>query len=616
MSYKEMIPAEEYAKIVERDEAWAQSMYEFLMSWEKKDKFVKFMNIRPMVNIKRMLEDSTAMVGEGKAAFHEKPSHKEPYHTYSYGDALTRVNRIGTALHARGKRGARISVIGDNSYAWATAYLAAVCGTGVIVPLDKELPASEIEQLLIIADVEAVFYPAKYVKMFEEIRAGGKTKLSLFVRNEEKAENLKDYEVAVHSLIDEGEKLLAEGNRDYLDAQIDAEALGILLFTSGTTGFSKGVMLSHKNICAEMMIPTVVTGIIPSDVFFSVLPLHHSFEATSGFLIPLAQGSSIAYCEGLRYVADNLKEAKPTLFLAVPLLFENLYSKIWTNVRKAGKEKLVKRIIKINRGTKKIGIDIGKIFFKQIHENLGGNCRHFISGGAAMNPEVVDGFKDLGFNLVQGYGLTETAPICALNPIYGGKSAAAGYLIPGFNGKIIDADPETGIGEICIKGDFVMMGYYENQEATDEVMEDGWFHSGDLGYIDSENFIYVTGRKKNVIITKNGKNVFPEELEYLLGLSPFISETMVFEMEKGVSDDTILAVVALPDAEAIVGKLGSDASDEAIGKLIWEEVDKVNQDQPIFKKIRKVYLRKEPFEATTSKKIKRFVADNKEGIEV
>jgi long-chain acyl-CoA synthetase len=334
-------------------------------------------------------------------------------------------------------------------------------------------------------------------------------------------------------------------------------------------------------------------------------------------LIPLAQGASIAYCEGLRYILDNVKEAKPTLFLAVPLLFENIYSKIWKNAQKSGKDKLLRRIIKINRVTKKIGIDLGKVFFKQIKETLGGNMRHFIAGGAGINPEVVDGFKDLGFNLVQGYGLTETSPICALNPIYGGKSASAGYLMPGFEAKIVDADPETGIGEICIGGPIVMLGYYQNQESTDAVMEDGvWFHTGDYGYIDSENFIYVTGRKKNVIITKNGKNVYPEELEFLLGCSPVFGELMVFEHVSGVGDDTIIAVITIPNDEEITERLGEGASDEAIGKLLWEEVDKINAGQPIFKKVRKVYLRKEPFDATTSKKIKRFVQENKVGIEV
>ena len=615
MSYREMIPAEEYTKIVTRDEAWANEAYKYLLSMEGKDKFVKYMNIRPMVNIKRMFEESTALYGN-KAAFHEKPSHKEPYHIYTYNDAMTRVNRIGTALHARGYRGAMLSVIGDNSYAWATAYLAIVCGTGVVVPLDKELPTEELELLLGIAGVEAVFYSTKFAKMFDKIRENGKTKLTLYVRNDAPPEGLEEYEISVDTLIEEGEKLLSEGNRDYLDAQIDAERMGILLFTSGTTGFSKGVMLSHKNICAEMMIPTIVTGIVPGDVFFSILPLHHSYESTSGFLIPLAQGSSIAYCEGLRYILDNLKEAKPSVFLAVPLLFENIYSKIWQKARQTGKEKLLKRIVKINRVTKKIGIDIGKIFFKSIREMMGGNMRLFIAGGAAINPEIIDGYKDFGVNMVQGYGLTETSPICALNPIRGGKSEGAGYLVPGFYAKAVDINPETGIGELCIKGDHVFMGYYNNPEATAEVMEDEWFHTGDLGYVDPEGFVHVTGRKKSVIITKNGKNVHPEELEYLISVSPVFGEAMAFEAESGLSDDTIIAVIALPNDEEIKERLGDDATDEAIGQLFLEEINKINANLPIFKKIRKVYLRKEPFDATTSRKIKRYIAENKVGIEV
>ena len=615
MSYREMIPAEEYAKIVERDEKWAKETCDYLISMEGKDKFVKYLNIRPMVNIKRMFEDSTALYGE-KAAFHEKPKHGEPYHIYTYNDAMARVNSIGTALHARGFRGANLSVMGDNSYAWATAYLAIVCGTGVVVPLDKELSTEEIELLLGIADVEAVFYSTKFAKMFDTIRENGKTKIKLFVRNDAAPEDLKDYEIAVSTLVEEGGELLADGNREFLDAQIDAERLGILLFTSGTTGFSKGVMLSHKNICAEMMIPTIVTGIIPSDVFFSFLPLHHSYESTSGFLIPMAQGASIAYCEGLRHILDNLKEAKPSVFLAVPLLFENIYAKIWANARKQGKEKLLKRIVKINRGTKKIGIDIGKIFFKAIREMMGGNMRLFIAGGAAINPEIIDGFNDFGVNMVQGYGLTETSPICALNPIRGGKSEGAGYLVPGFYAKSVDVNPDTGIGELCIKGDHVFMGYYNNPEATAEVMEDGWFHTGDLGYVDPEGFVHVTGRKKSVIITKNGKNVHPEELEYLLSASPVIGEVMVFEAESGLSDDTIIAMIAVADPEGVKEQLGEDASDEAVGKLFWEEVDKVNATMPIFKKIRKVYLRKEPFDSTTSRKIKRYVDENKVGMEV
>ncbi|MDR1815564.1 MAG: AMP-binding protein [Clostridiales Family XIII bacterium] len=618
MSYKERIPDEEYARIVARDEAWAQATVDMLFAAEKTDPRVKFMNIRPMVTIKRMFEDS-AREWPDRPAFWEKPTHKEPYRMIPYTEALARVNALGTALHARGMAGAHIAVIGDNSYAWATAYLA-IAGTGVVVPLDKELPKSEIEQLLEIGDVEAIFYHKKLAPMMAEIREGGGSGIKLWVNNGDRVggavDGLLDFEVSADALIAEGEALLAEGNRDYLDAQIDAERLGVLLFTAGTTGIAKGVMLSHKNICAEMMIPTVVIGIVPTDKFFSVLPIHHTYEGTCGFLIPLAQGGSVAYCEGLRYIVDNLAEAHPTIFLGVPLLFENLYKKIWQNIEKQGKTKLVRSVMKLNRATRKIGLDLGNIFFKQIRALFGGEMRLLICGGAAIDPAVVEGIKDFGINTVQGYGLTECSPIAALNPIFGGNSASAGYLVPGFDARVIDADPETGIGEILLKGDHVMMGYYKNEEATAEAIEDGWFHTGDYGYVDKDRFVFITGRKKNVIITKNGKNVYPEELEYLLARHEIFGELMVWEASGAKDDDTIIAVTVIPSQEYVEAQLGADATDEAVGKLLWEAVDAVNEGQPIFKKIRKVYLRKEPFDITTKKTIRRFNPENKAGVEV
>ncbi|MDR2163728.1 MAG: AMP-binding protein [Clostridiales Family XIII bacterium] len=620
MAYKQPIPADEYAKITERDTKWAQEMYDFLRS--NPDKYMKYndkageMNeIRPIVNIKQMFETSVAKWGE-RPAFWEKPSHKEPYAKYTYDDAYARVSSIGTALMARGLAGANISVIGDNSYAWSTAYLAACCGTGVVVPLDKELQKGEIENLLITAGAEAIFYPKKFAPMMQEIRDGGKTQISLWVRQDAQPDGLDPAETSVDTLISEGEALLAGGDRSFADAQIDAERLGILIFTSGTTGTPKGVMLSHKNIAAECMIPTTVIGIGPDDIFFSFLPLHHTYEATCGFLIPLTQGASIAYCEGLRYIVDNLAEAHPTLFLGVPLIFENLYKKIWQNVRKEGKEKLLLRVLSLNKVTKKIGLDLGNIFFKQIRALFGGNMRLIICGGAAIDPAVIDGIQAFGVGAVQGYGLTESSPICALNPIAGGKSDSAGYIVPGFKARIEDPDPETRIGEIVIGGDAVMMGYYGDEAATAEVMEDGWFHSGDYGYIDEDNFVFITGRKKNVIITKTGKNVFPEELEYFLGRSNVLGEMMVWETISEKNDDTVIALTVKIDPEGVKDVLGEDHTQEQVDGLVHAEVDKVNAELPIFKRIRKIYLRDDDFIVTTSKKIKRFEEANKTGREL
>jgi long-chain acyl-CoA synthetase len=637
MAYKEPIPADEYARIVERDEKWAQEMYDFLRS--SPDKYLKYNDkagemkeIRPIVNLRQMLDTSVANWAD-RPAFREKPSHAEPYRVYTYAEAQKRVYATGTALMARGLAGAKISVIGDNSYAWSTAYLSVVCGVGVVVPIDKELQGHEIENLLVTAGVEAIFYPKKYAEMMSGIRAGGRTNITLWIRQDPEPGELDAAETSVNDLIREGAELLEGGERSYLDAQIDAERLGILIFTSGTTGTPKGVMLSHKNIATECMVATTVIGIVPSDIFFSFLPLHHTYEATCGLIIPLTQGASIAYCEGLRYIVDNLAEAHPTVFLGVPLIFENLYKKIWQNVRKQGKERLLRRVIAVNRVTRKIGIDLGNVFFKQIRSLFGGDMRLLICGGAAIDPAVIDGVKDFGIAAVQGYGLTESAPICALNPIHDGKSNSAGYVVPGFNARIDNPDPQTGIGEIIIGGDAVMMGYYNDEASTAEVMEDGWFRSGDYGYIDDDNFVLITGRKKNVIITKTGKNVFPEELEYYLGRSNVIGETMVWEATSDKGDDTIIAVTLRVDAEGLKEELGgADAgagtgtgSDEASGAgaeqgridaVIHAEVDKVNADLPIYKRIRRIYLRDEDFIVTTSKKIKRFEESNKDGREI
>jgi long-subunit acyl-CoA synthetase (AMP-forming) len=450
--------------------------------------------------------------------------------------------------------------------------------------------------------------------MFEKIRDAAGSKIELCVNLD--GDTMEAHEVSLASLLEEGNKLLAEGNRDFLDAQVFRQGMGILLYTSGTTGIAKGVMLSQENICTDLMIPPTAFHVQPKDIFFLILPLHHTYACTCSFLIPLYKGASVAFCEGLRYITDNLKEVKPTMILGVPLIFENFYRKIWQSVRKKGKEKLLKRIIKVNRVTKKVGIDLGKVFFKEITETFGGRMERIICGGAAIDPAILDGFIDLGIGALQGYGLTECAPICALNPEHAARSASAGYLLAGFDGRIEDPNPETGIGEICVKGDNVMMGYYNNEEATGEVLKDGWYHTGDYGYIDKDRYVYITGRKKSVIITKTGENVFPEELEYLLGRSDLVAESMVWQSDASISEDSVIVATIRPDAETVDELLGKDATGDAIGKLLWSEVDKINADLPYYKKIKRVVLREEAFDITTSKKIKRFVETNRDGTEV
>ncbi len=585
---------------------WAEGLVAKIDADERP--YVKYKESRPITDLKHMFETSCELYGDN-VAFMQKDSNNEPYRSITYKEALADVNGLGTALISKGLKDKRIAVIGENCYQWATGYLAAVCGTGVVVPLDKELSAEELKQLVIRADVECVLFQSKFEGMFKEMKASGDTKLSVLV-NFTAEENTEDvYSWA--QIIEEGKKLIEEGNREFIDAEIDNEIMNIILFTSGTTGMSKGVMLSHKNISADLMIAPTVFKVYDDDIFFSVLPLHHTYACTCDFLMPLYKGCAIAYCQGLKYITKNLAEAQPTMFLGVPALFEKLYSTIWKNVRKQGKEDLLKKVIKVNRKTKKIGIDLGKIFLKQITAVFGGRLRCIICGGAAINPEILEGMGDFGLLALQGYGLTECAPMGALNPDTAANPASIGVRFPGADLKVVDVN-EEGIGEICVYGDNVMMGYMDMPEETAAVIDaEGWFHTGDLGYIDEKGYAFITGRKKNVIITKNGKNVYPEELEYQLSNIPFVEESFVFEGDSSNEKDTTIVASIKLDQETVEEILGKEYTVEQAKDLVWKEVDKINADAPFYRKIKKVIIRKSEFIKNSSKKLVRFNEDNK-----
>ena len=570
--------------------------------------FVKCKESRPITDIKNMLETSAELFADN-VAFLQKYSHKEPYTEIKYSQVMEDVNGLGTALIARGLKGRRIAVIGDNCYQWAVSYLAAVCGTGVVVPLDRELNAEELKNQIIRAEVSGVLFAKKHETVFRQIKEDGDTPLKVLV-NFNAAE--EDGEVlSLMQLIEEGKQLIKDGSRDFLDAKIVYDEMGILLFTSGTTGKAKGVMLSHKNIVTELMVAPTIFTLNPWDRYLSILPLHHTYECTCGFLMALYKGSSVAYCEGLKYITKNLKEAQPTMMLGVPALYEKLYSTIWKNIRKQGKEKLLKRLIKGNNVTKKIGIDMGKVLFKQILEVFGGRMKTMICGGAAINPDILNGIRDFGINALQGYGLTECAPMGAFNPEDCPNARSVGVPFPGLEINAINHN-EEGIGEICVRGDHVMMGYYQMPEETAAVLdEDGWFHTGDLGYIDKEGYTYLTGRKKNVIITKNGKNVYPKELEYLISNIEFVEESFVFSHDSERADDTIIAASVKVDKEAVSEILGTEYTDEDVKKLLWGEIDKINEDAPPYRKVKKLILRKTDFVKNTSQKIVRFAEENK-----
>ncbi len=599
----------QYKAVKEKEMEYALKRVEDIKN--SKDKYILYRDIRPIIDLKQMMESSVELYGDN-IAFHVKDQVGGPYRGITYKEAKVDMDALGTALISMGLKGKAISIIGDNRYEWAISYLSVVCGTGIVVPLDKELGASELEQLVKEAEVECIIYTKKYESIFQDMKARGETNLKFLISMDTDISD--EQSLSLREILEAGKVLIENGNREFLDAQIERDTMSIILFTSGTTGFSKGVMLSHGNIVEDLMASPTLLEVLSTDVFFSVLPIHHTYECTCGFLMPLYRGASIAYCEGLKYIVKNLSEARPTIFLGVPLIIESLHKKIWQNAKKSGKAHTLKKVITINKKTKKIGLDLAPIFFKKIHALFGGRMKVIICGGAAIDPDVLQGIRDFGINAVQGYGLTECAPICALNPDQYPKNEAAGYPPPGFELKIHDPNPETGIGEICAKGGNIMLGYYKNPEASAEVLKDGWFHTGDLGYIDEDHFVHITGRIKNVIITKNGKNVYPEEIENYLGKIPYVNESLVWGKDSEESGETLIFASIRADYEEVQEALGENYTDEQVADLIWKEIDGLNNRLPYFQRIRKIDVRKDEFEKTTGKKIKRFVDTNK-GIE-
>lgn len=571
-----------------------------------KDPLIRYRDIRPIMDIKHMFDTSVELYGDN-TAFYSKDMPGGEYRQITYKEAKEDVDALGTALIAMGLKGKPIGIIGDNSYRWAIAYLAVACGTGIVVPLDKELPASELEELVSMGEVECIIFSKKFEQIFKDVKSKGSTKLSHLISMD--AADHTDEVLSYVKAQESGKELVKEGNREFIDAVIERDTMNILLFTSGTTGLSKGVMLSHGNIVEDLMASPTLLWVGQDDIFFSVLPIHHTYECTCGFLMPLYRGASVAYCEGLKHILKNLSEVKPTMFLTVPLIMESIYKRIWNQARKSGADKKLRTLLKINRTTRKLGINLVP---KKITDVFGGRMRIMICGGAAIDPAILDGIQDFGIMALQGYGLTECAPICALNPDVNPKSKSAGYIPPGFDLKIDNPDPETGIGEICAWGPNIMMGYFKNEEATKEVLKDGWFYTGDLGYMDEDNFVYITGRKKNVIITKNGKNVYPEEIEYYLGRIPYVSESLVWGKDSEDGKDTLISANIRIDEDAVTEALGEGFTDEQALSLLWQEVDKLNEEMPYFKRVKKMDIRKSEFEKTTGKKIKRFVDANKE----
>lgn len=548
----------------------------------------------------------------------EKPDHKEPYKVTTYKEFRNDVLALGTAMiNKLGLKDKRIVIIGETQYGWYLSYMTILCGVGIAVPADKELPENELENVIKRSRASAVIYSPKKAEDIKKVKENI-PEVQYFIEMKSDKE-LDGKDVGINYLVKEGRLQINEGDNRFEKLNVDAEEFKVLIFTSGTTSNSKGVMINNRNLAENINAITAYVKLYPTDRMFSVLPLHHCYESTIGFLYPLAVGASIAICEGLRYIVPNLQEAKPTAVLTVPLLVESIYKKINETIKKSGKEKLVDTMIQVTNALKNVGIDIKKKVFKDIYDNLGGNLRIIVSAAAPIDKKVGSWLKDIGILFLQGYGLTETAPIAALTPEYKPVIGSAGKAIVGTDIKVENPN-ENGEGELLIKGPTVMLGYYEDENETAKVMtEDGYFRSGDIGYIDQDGFIFITGRSKNVIVTQNGKNIYPEEIEMLLGKIDEIKESMVYGKEPDENDtkrdqkELIITARVIPNKEKIE-ELHGKISEKEIYDVIWNKIKEVNKQLTSYKAIKCLEIKEGEFEKTTTMKIKRFkeLANNKE----
>lgn len=562
-----------------------------MKDYKLEKKFYEFRDLRELLRTSaEKYADKVAFVTKIK----DKKTKEVNYINTTYAKLFETMGYLGTALVERGYQGRRVAVIGDNSYNWCLAYFTASCGVGVTVPLDKALQKEELVSCLQRSEAEVIFYDRKIAKTIEEIYEEKSTGLSLLIS--------MDFESEVGTplmyLIDQGQKLVEAGDRRYLDAEIDPDAMSYLLFTSGTTSQSKAVMLSHRNFMSCNYGMNCEELFFPDDVNMMILPLHHCY-GMSGLLTFLSQGMKNCFCDGLKYITMNLKEYGVSVIMSVPLLLESMYKKINKAIADQGMEDKVAFAMKVCSASDKVGINLRRKMFKAIIDQLGGRMRFIINGAAALDPVVSKGFNDLGILTVQGYGLTETAPTISSETYRYLKPGSCGKVMPNVEAKILDPN-EEGIGELVVRGDNVMLGYYDNQEATDEVLIDGWFHTGDLAYIDDEGYLFISGRKKNVIVMKNGKNVYPEEIENLINVLPYVEESMVFTRNK--ANDFVLWAKVVYDK----GYLSEhNMTAEALAEKLDEDMNQINAGMPAYKMVKKYFLSDKPTIKTTTAKTKR-----------
>ncbi len=558
---------------------------------------------RKINDLKDMMIQSANLYGS-RNAFLIKGKNGE-YYGKTYIELKNEIDALGTALIDLGLKDKKIAILSQNRAEWCTTYLTVTGGVGVVVPLDKELPFNEIENLISRAGVNAIVFSSKF--RGDMAKLSGTSNIEYFIDMDLEAED--NSFLSLQGLVEKGKLLISNGDRSYLDAVIDENKMVALIFTSGTTDLAKGVMLSSKNIISDVRAVCSMLYLDETDSSLSILPLHHTYECTANFLVMMYNGCCFSFNEGLKYIVQNLQETKPTILMLVPLILENMHKKI---IKQASKSMLSK--LKLNVALEIsnflyyfLKIDIRRKIFKQIHNIFGGKVRLVISGAAAVNPDVSNDLCAMGIRIVQGYGLTECSPIVAVNNDKGFRHDSAGKALAGVNIEVENVG-DDGIGEFVITGDNVMLGYYENPVATSKVLKNGRLYTGDLGYIDEEGYVYITGRKKNVIVTKNGKNIFPEEVEAYLAKCPYVKESLVWGRFYEDSGETEVNAQIVVDIDEIKEKLNLNIiSNDEVHKLIQSEIKEINKLMPLYKRIKDFTIREEEFAKTTTKKIKRYV---------
>lgn len=560
---------------------------------KKERKVTQFENIKELIyNSVKKYENHIAFV------IKKTNGKKAEYQNITYKELLDEINSLGTKLYELGIKNKRIAIVGRNRYEWALSHLTNLLGANVSIPLDKDLQIDELESSLIRSKADVIIFDEKYIEKIEEIKNRNQTNITKYIC----MSKIEGYE-NIPNLKEQGKELLEQGNKEFITTKIDSYGMNILLFTSGTTSKSKAVMLSQKNIVSNIYAMQKVEDIRPNDTNIAFLPFHHIFGSTC-MIVMLACGVKTVFPDGLRYIKQNLNEYKVTLFVGVPVLVEAIYKTIMKEVNKQGKTKLIKNAIKISNMLRKIHIDVRRKLFKSVIDALGGELRLIISGGAPADPLISKGFNDLGIKTVQGYGLSETSPVICAENNWNIRNGSVGKPMINDKIEIVNKD-EEGIGEIRVKGPNVMLGYYEMPETTAEVLKNGWFYTGDLGYIDKDGFLFITGRNKNLIVLKNGKKVFPEELETLVGRIECVSECMVFGLpDEKDKDDVKLSVKVVYDKEEVKKKYGN-IDEKEIYNIMWNKIKELNTTFPRYKHIQKLILTDEELIKTTTKKVKR-----------